>query len=117
MAIAEQLVFVYGTLKRDSRNHGWLAGARFLGNASLDGVTLYDLGPFPMAVAGEGRCHGELFAVEPDGLLRLDSLEGHPRLYERQLMELVDGRWAWVYLGRPQQVRHVPVVTGGVWRS
>ena len=113
----DQLVFVYGTLKRGERNHGWLSEARFVGEASLDGVTLHDLGPFPMLVTGEGCCHGELYAVDAEGLRRLDALEGYPRLYDRQRMALVDGRRAWVYLGRPQQVRHSPRLTEGRWRG
>ena len=110
------LVFVYGTLKRGETNHHWLEGARWQGEAELPGVVLHDLGPFPMAVIGEGKALGEVFGVEACGLARLDELEGYPRLYDRQLLSLRDGRRAWVYLGRPRQVLHAPVVAGGVWR-
>jgi len=110
-------VFVYGTLKRDEKNHYWLEGASWQGEAVLPGVVLHDLGPFPMAVIGAGIALGEVYAVEGSGLAKLDVLEGYPRLYDRQVMELVDGRRAWVYLGRPRQVRHAPVLRGGVWRS
>jgi len=111
-----QLVFVYGTLKRGEQNHHWLEGASWQGEAELPGVVLHDLGPFPMAVVGAGLALGEVYAVEGSGLAKLDELEGYPRLYNRQVMELVDGRRAWVYLGRPRQVRHAPVLRGGVWR-
>ena len=111
-----QLVFVYGTLQRGEKNHHWLEGASWQGEAELPGVVLHDLGPFPMAVIGAGLALGEVYAVEGSGLARLDELEGYPRLYDRQVMELVDGRRAWVYLGRPRQVRHAPVLRGGVWR-
>jgi gamma-glutamylcyclotransferase (GGCT)/AIG2-like uncharacterized protein YtfP len=110
-------VFVYGTLKRGEKNHHWLEGASFQGEAELNGVVLHDLGPFPMAVVGEGTAIGEVYAVEGSGLARLDQLEGYPRLYDRQVLSLCDGRRAWVYLGRPRQVRHAPVVTGGLWRA
>ncbi len=110
-------MFVYGTLKRGEGNHPWLAGAPWRGEASLEGVALHDLGPFPMAVAGEGVCHGEVYAVAAATLARLDALEGHPRLYERQWHPLADGRWAWVYLGRPRQVRHSPRLADGRWRG
>jgi hypothetical protein len=70
-----------------------------------------------MAVVGEGRISGEVYAVEGSGLARLDELEGYPRLYDRQVLSLNDGRRAWVYLGRPRQVRHAPVVAGGSWHS
>jgi gamma-glutamylcyclotransferase (GGCT)/AIG2-like uncharacterized protein YtfP len=111
-----QLVFVYGTLKRGEKNHHWLDGASWQGEAELSGVLLHDLGPFPMAVIGEGTAIGEVYAVEERGLARLDELEGYPRLYDRQMLSLNDGRQAWVYLGRPRQVRHAPLVVGGSWQ-
>jgi gamma-glutamylcyclotransferase (GGCT)/AIG2-like uncharacterized protein YtfP len=112
-----QLVFVYGTLKRGEKNHHWLEGASWQGEAELSGVLLHDLGPFPMAVIGVGTAIGEVYAVEERGLARLDELEGYPRLYDRQLLSLNDGRQAWVYLGRPRQVRHAPLVVGGSWHA
>jgi len=111
----ELLVFVYGTLKRGHGNHHWLADAPFLGEAALPNVVLHDLGPFPMAVPGEGLVLGEVYAVDAAGLARLDRLEGYPRLYDRRPLPLVDGRTAWVYLGRPQQVRHVSAIADGRW--
>jgi gamma-glutamylcyclotransferase (GGCT)/AIG2-like uncharacterized protein YtfP len=110
-----ELVFVYGTLKRGHGNHHWLAGAPFLGQALLPDVVLHDLGPFPMAVPGEGVVRGEVYAVDAAGLARLDRLEGYPRLYDRRALPLADGRHAWVYLGRPHQVRHVTAIADGCW--
>lgn len=110
-------VFVYGTLLRGQANHHWLTGAAFLGEASLAGVRLFDLGPFPMAVPGDGLVWGELYGVDDAGLERLDRLEGAPRLYERQWRSLSDGRSAWVYLGRARQVRFVAPIEDGRWRG
>lgn len=109
------LLFVYGTLKRGLANHHQLGGAVFAGDAVIDGVELHDLGPFPMAIAGEGSVHGELYRVEGDHLARLDRFEGVPRLYRRECRQLADGRQAWVYLGRPRQVRHSPRLSAGRW--
>lgn len=150
---AGEPVFVYGTLKRGHSNHHWLAGARFVGERQLGGVQLFDLGPFPMAVAvaaaapaGTGGTdpqepedttsarpasaapstaaggaatpiHGELYRVSADGLDQLDLLEGCPRLYGRHWLPLLDGSHAWVYLGRPQQVRHARLLADGLWRG
>jgi gamma-glutamylcyclotransferase (GGCT)/AIG2-like uncharacterized protein YtfP len=111
----QERVFVYGTLRRGQSNHSWLAGAHWLGEASLPGAVLHDLGPFPMAVPGDGRVLGELYGVDAATLARLDRLEGHPRLYERCWLVLEDGRQAWVYLGRPRQVRFVPTLPDGRW--
>ena len=113
----EVLVFVYGTLKRGHGNHHWLAGAPFMGEAELPQVVLFDLGPFPMAVPGNGRVIGELYRIDAAALARLDRLEGYPRLYDRRPLPLADGRSAWVYLGRPHQVRHVPPIADGRWQG
>jgi gamma-glutamylcyclotransferase (GGCT)/AIG2-like uncharacterized protein YtfP len=113
----EVLVFVYGTLKRGHGNHHWLAGAPFQGEAELPDVVLHDLGPFPMAVPGEGKVLGEVYRIDAGALARLDRLEGYPRLYDRRPLPLADGRSAWVYLGRPHQVRHVHAIADGLWKG
>ena len=127
-------VFVYGSLKRGQPNHHWLAGAPWLGEARLDSVQLFDLGPFPMAVGiavelgvelgvaltrstpnGQHPLHGELYRVDGATLDRLDRLEGAPRLFERHWLPLSDGANAWVYLGRAAQVRHASRIHSGHW--
>lgn len=117
-------VFVYGSLKRGQPNHHWLAGAIWLGEASLDGVQLFDLGPFPMAVGrapsqwdGIHPLRGELYRVDGAILQRLDRLEGAPRLFERHWLPASDGANAWVYLGRAAQVRHAPQIPSGHWEG
>lgn len=109
------LLFVYGTLKRGHGNHHQLAGAGFVGEATMAGVDLHDLGPFPMAISGEGLARGELYRVDAGTLARLDRFEGVPRLYRRECRGLDDGRQAWIYLGQPRQVRHSPRLRGGCW--
>lgn len=112
-------VLVYGSLKRGFANHPWLGGARFLGNGVMQGLALHDLGPFPMAVpsADGALLHGELYAVDGALLARLDQLEGTPRLYERWRHPLLGGGEAWVYVGRPAQVRHAPRLADGRWQG
>ncbi|MCX5953066.1 MAG: gamma-glutamylcyclotransferase [Cyanobacteria bacterium] len=113
--MTQPLVFVYGSLKRGQRAHHLLEGLPWLGQAWLPGACLHDLGPFPMAVLGEGRIQGELYGVGEADLAALDRYEGAPRLYSRQWLSLEDGRAAWVYLGRPHQVRHVAPLASGCW--
>lgn len=115
---AHELVFVYGSLRRGMANHVQLAGATWLGEGAIEGLTLHDLGPFPMAVNQgdpQARLQGELYAVAAAALPALDRFEGVPRLYQRQRWTLTDGRAAWVYVGQPRQVRHVPVLPQGLW--
>jgi gamma-glutamylcyclotransferase (GGCT)/AIG2-like uncharacterized protein YtfP len=119
----EQAVFVYGSLKRDQPNHHWLEGSSCWGQAQLAGVALYDLGPFPMAVAvapGAGATpllQGELYGVDGATLARLDRLEGSPRLFQRHWLVLLDGSSAWIYLGRASQVRHSAPISTGRWQG
>jgi len=110
-----QLLFVYGSLKRGQRAHHLLERLDWLGEAWLPGACLHDLGPFPMAVPGEGRIQGEVYAVGEADLEALDRYEGAPRLFERHWLNLEDGRRAWVYLGRPHQVRHSAPLGSGCW--
>jgi gamma-glutamylcyclotransferase (GGCT)/AIG2-like uncharacterized protein YtfP len=115
---AGELVAVYGTLKRGGCNHRLLAGSHWLGVVLLRGLRLHDLGPYPMAVAcGDpgALVAAELYAVSAPVLAQLDVLEDHPREYARRLVALADGRQAWVYLGRPAQVRGCPVLDDGCW--
>ncbi len=133
------LVFVYGSLKRGQSNHHLIASACFEGEARAPGLVLHDLGPFPMAIAAalagsaawteyENEAstvndsersnlsiQGEVFAVDGETLQKLDRLEGVPRLYQRHRRQLHDGRHAWIYLGQPHQVRHVPALPDGQW--
>jgi gamma-glutamylcyclotransferase (GGCT)/AIG2-like uncharacterized protein YtfP len=111
----QPLLFVYGSLKRGQRAHHLLQGLPWLGQAWLPGACLHDLGPFPMAVLGEGSIQGELYGVSEADLAALDRFEGAPRLYQRHWLSLADGRSAWVYLGRPHQVRHVAPLASGCW--
>ena len=113
------LVFVYGSLKRGQVNHGQLQGCAWQGEAELNGLALYDLGPFPMAIPAdpEARLWGEIYSVDAEQLARLDHFEGAPRLYERQRWHLSDGRTVWVYVGRPRQVRHVRRISSGCWQG
>ena len=112
---SQPLLFVYGSLKRGQRAHHLLRELPWLGQAWLPGACLHDLGPFPMAVLGEGRIQGELYGVCETVLAALDRYEGAPRLYQRHWLNLEDGRGAWVYLGRPHQVRHVAPLASGCW--
>lgn len=114
------LLFVYGSLMRGQPEHGRMAGCSGQGSAELTGLALHDLGPFPMAVTSDDpqrRLHGELYRVTAGQLAALDRYEGAPRLYERQRRTLADGRAVWVYVGRPRQVRHAPVIDSGRWRG
>lgn len=118
-------IFVYGTLKRRSRYHHLLGGARFVAKASMRGV-LYDLGAYPGLVQKRTAAHsvlGELYELPEDRaprLLRaLDRYEGREFLRRRVFVRLRNGRRraAWTYVlkdaparaARPIRSGHFPV--------
>lgn len=85
----DNLLFVYGTLKRGGRlNHHLIAqGCEYVGEGTAYGE-LYDAGPFPVLVkvddSRERVVHGELWRMErpTHTLVVLDAVENG--LYERQ---------------------------------
>ncbi|WP_372958286.1 gamma-glutamylcyclotransferase [Marinobacter sp.] len=104
MMLRPYRVAVYGTLKRHHSNHRVLAGARFVGECSLNSIVLYDLGPYPGAKLE--RSQGvvtEVYEVDGTTFARLDALEGYDAaspdmgLYDRKLVETPLGE-AWVYI-------------------
>ena len=113
-------VFVYGTLlsnecnchraPRARRQRAWTHG------------TIYDTGyGFPAFVkAGQTRIEGEVLTVDDDAFRSMDYLEGYPRLYRREEIQvnLVGGGrvLAWVYIMNrlPEGAK---VIEGGDWRA
>ena len=100
------LVFVYGTLKKNESNHGWMCKSFFVKEAvTAKEYLLYDLGAYPCLVKaphGKGRnIRGELYEVT-DGVLKgLDVLEGvaHGH-YERVRIKLLKTKelvWGYLY--------------------
>ena len=118
-------VFVYGSLLAGMRNDRHLHRSRRVGGrASLAGLKLYDLGPFPGARISPGNVTvGELHVVDRDTLASLDCLEGYPDFYTRRRMTAIvtdpDGQSksfpCWVYvLASPPGNRES--VAGNDWR-
>ena len=116
----EHRVFVYGTLLSGERNARWALGARRV--AAWTRGTLYD--PhygFPAFVReGEAIVKGELLTVDDEGFKSMDRLEGYPRLYRREQIQvnLIGGGrvLAWVYI-----MNRLPdgakVIEGGDWKA
>lgn len=73
-------LFVYGTLKRDCKNHRHLAGQTYVGEArTAPGFRLHDLGDYPGMTADPADREGvtgEVWDVDADALARLDEFEG-----------------------------------------
>jgi gamma-glutamylaminecyclotransferase len=86
--LSKTILFLYGTLKREQRNHSLLRGQRFIGVAATEPrYRLYDLDCYPGMVkdAANGLAvTGELWEVDTACLAELDVLEEAPALYVRQ---------------------------------
>ena len=80
-------VFVYGTLKRGyTANAMLLADSEYIGEfVTTKKYRMYDLGPFPSVIQADDGHYimGEIYEVDDDTLIQLDTLEGVPRLYAR----------------------------------
>lgn len=117
-----QLVFVYGTLKKGFGNHTVLGtNPIYLGKARTQdmGWIMYDTGSFPVVMKTGDVGHyiyGEVYMVPPKQMLQLDGLESNGSMYQRERVKLrlldqtesdpVIGsakpiRKAWMYIGVP----------------
>jgi gamma-glutamylcyclotransferase (GGCT)/AIG2-like uncharacterized protein YtfP len=94
-------VFVYGTLKNGECNHFFLEQARFLGPAATveeflmfaGGVPVVVRVPEPLeggALQDTRRIYGEVYEVDREALLRLDSLEGYREGREHNMYDRVE---------------------------
>ncbi len=116
---SEHRVFVYGTLlsgecnarraRTAKRSPAWATG------------TIYDTGyGYPAFVRqGETKIAGELLTVDDESFESMDMLEGYPRLYRREEIDVYtpNGRFrAWVYIMN-RLPEHATVIEGGDWRK
>lgn len=117
-------VFVYGTLKQGGYSHEVLEGTAYLGHgiSTVDKFYMEETSSFPVlfeikerttkTLKKNGRVFGEVYAVDPITLLRLDQIENNGRMYKRSLqwIRLIDQDkckleptiHAWVYTGVPE---------------
>ena len=115
----EQLVFVYGTLLSGERNARWAGSARR--RSAWTTGRLFDTGfGFPAFVRdGSDRVVGEVLDADDAQMRSMDRLEGCPRLYRRERIEvaLADGSraTAWVYIMNKLPDAATPI-PGGDWR-
>jgi gamma-glutamylaminecyclotransferase len=110
-------VFVYGTLLKDEPNHYRLEEGRatLVGEAvTLREYALFTNGAFPYLAKtppaeadNADEVGGEVWLVSDATLASLDMLEGHPRHYQRTVINLKGGEVAWAYL------RDFAVLTAG----
>jgi gamma-glutamylcyclotransferase (GGCT)/AIG2-like uncharacterized protein YtfP len=107
----EQLVFVYGTLKRGFKAHDLLEDSQFVGRAWTKPAAfklVQTEGGFPAAVMGANGpdykvISGEVYLVPTIDIKYIDQFESNGTLFHRRRIgvDLEDGNsvLAWIYLG------------------
>jgi gamma-glutamylcyclotransferase (GGCT)/AIG2-like uncharacterized protein YtfP len=95
MKIHEKLLFVYGTMMRDGRNHDRLQNATFMTKCEITGYDMFlrwtdGMYYAPVLVENEDnveRIFGEIYELQEMDLRFIDIFEGHPHIYERILID------------------------------
>ena len=93
------LIFAYGTLKTGFANYHVMESAHGVlkGKSMASGYGCVNTPWFPYAVKKQnGAIRGEVFEIGGDALKVIDSLEGYPELYVRELTKTSFGD-AWIY--------------------
>lgn len=97
-------VFVYGTLKQGEANYGVMESANgtFIAKAKLPGYYMVNTPWYPFAAKSDNDddyIEGELYKVPMEKLHILDTLEGYPQLYDRDVVSIKDLD-AFIYVNR-----------------
>lgn len=83
-------IFVYGTLRKEQNNHVYLANSRYLGKGkTMKKFALFvSIIPFVEKNNSVSQIVGEAYAISDTVLRQIDSLEGHPNWYKRELVDI-----------------------------
>jgi gamma-glutamylaminecyclotransferase len=123
MAVSNELVFVYGTLRRGGSHHWRMDGAEFVRAGTIRG-RMYRFDWYPGLIADEngGEIIGEIYQVGPAQLAALDLFEGlsageiEGSEYRRVRVEVGGGdpvtAWIWEWLGPVDEPKRI---AGGDW--
>ncbi|WP_457636233.1 gamma-glutamylcyclotransferase family protein [Persephonella sp.] len=108
----EDLVFVYGTLKRGRDLHHYLQKSRFLGEGFIEGYEMYLVSWYPTVVKGSGKVYGEVYSVDLETLKVLDRVEDEGRLYKRVKEKVkIEDRyvncWVYIYQGSTKNLKKI----------
>ena len=113
-------LFVYGSLLSSEEHHWRLAGSTRLGACRTAAqYTLVDLGEYPALLCrGNTSVCGEVYDVGAETLGALDAFEGHPLLFRRISIRIMDGQRVLGYaLGRTRLARDRPIIASGDWKQ
>ena len=80
------LVFVYGTLMKNKRNHHYLNNATFISSSFIEGYFMFDLCTYPGIAKSKynSKVYGEVYKVDKQTMDKLDELEEVGYLYKKE---------------------------------
>ena len=131
----QNLLFVYGTLRQNYGNHGFLKNAHFLGEAKTqDKFVMHCRGSIPFVSESQAISHivGEVYEVDDNNLAAIDQLEGcYPKRddsgefesnswYTRKQVAIQFGggnnaTYIWMYFNE-QETQH-PIISTGDYKD
>ena len=131
----QNLLFVYGTLRQNYGNHGFLKNAQFLGEAKTqDKFVMHCRGSIPFVSESQAISHivGEVYEVDDNNLAAIDQLEGcYPKRddsgefessswYTRKQVAVQFGggnnaTYIWMYFNE-QETQH-PIISTGDYKD
>lgn len=122
------LVAVYGSLRKGFGNSPLLKQSEFISTTKTkDRFLMYDVGSFPMMFKPDDSSLGsrvavEVYEVDKHTLATLDMLEGVPNLYNRYVInniEGLEGENVYMYITNPEYYEEVDkkctMVKSGDW--
>ena len=131
----QNLLFVYGTLRQNFGNHGFLKNAQFLGEGKTqDKFVMHCRGSIPFVSESQAISHivGEVYEVDDNNLAAIDQLEGcYPKRddsgefessswYIRKQVAIQfgggnDAIYIWMYFNE-QETQH-PIISTGDYKD
>lgn len=79
----KHLVFVYGTLLTNERNHYLIENAKLIDKGYIENFYMFNLGRYPGIQKGAGKVLGEVYEVDDETLAKLDVLEDEGTMYKK----------------------------------
>ena len=88
----KHLIFVYGTLMKNQRNHHYMKNCKYLYDAVLNDYCLYDVSNYPGAFKKKGKkVYGEVYEVDEESKKQMDVLEDEGNLYKYIMVKVDNG--------------------------
>ena len=114
----KHLVFVYGTLRRDSVGamSTRFPDSRFVAEAKVNG-SLYDLGAYPGLLLDDSNSLviGEVYEVDNETLSKLDDFESSSHYWRKQVKIPLgtQSKKCWIYAPNPEAFSgRTPIISG-----